>query len=32
MPYWSRVYGSVYLTTKSSDPYYRVMRPAVPAL
>jgi calcineurin-like phosphoesterase family protein len=31
MPYWSRVYGSVYLTTKAGDPYYWVMRPAVPA-
>jgi Calcineurin-like phosphoesterase len=31
MPYWSRLYGSVYLTTKSGDPYYWVMRPAVPA-
>jgi hypothetical protein len=28
-PYWSKVYGAVYLTTQSGDPYYWSMRPAM---
>jgi hypothetical protein len=30
MPYWSRVYGSIYLTSTKGDPYYWMVRPAIP--
>jgi hypothetical protein len=30
MPYWSRVYSSIYLTSTTGDPYYWMVRPAIP--
>jgi hypothetical protein len=31
-PYWSVLWGAVYLTTKVGEPYYWTVRPAVPAI